>query len=305
MKSLLRAVALLSVVSGPAFAADLAPAPMPMKAPPAYVPAYNWTGFYVGGNVGGGWENTQTNYGYTSFAAPGAPGFEDVFGPVSIFPGGVGPLNIAGQSAVASALAEGFIPGSLGNRNTGTFVGGAQVGYNWQFNKVVAGLEADIDWLGAGVRTTNFSSGVTIPPPVGGFLTNTASSSAGLRWLGTVRGRLGWTFDRALVYATGGLAYGDAVASSNAAINDGSNIDLYGGGASGIRTGYAIGGGLDYAVTNNVSLRGEYLYYNLGTATYAVAPLNTVAMGEGITTTASQKFDGSIARFGVNYKIGP
>lgn len=80
-------------------------------------------------------------------------------------------------------------------------------------------------------------------------------------------------------------------------------------------TGFYIGGNVGdvsentqtiyNAVTNNVSIRGEYLYYNLGTATYAVAAANIVAAGEGITTTASQKFDGSIARFGLNYKIGP
>jgi len=288
---LLRAVAVCCLVSGPALAADLpAPRPMPYKAPPAAV-AYSWTGFYIGGNVGAAWENTDPTYSYTSIAAPAPPGFNDVFGPG-------GPLNVGGTSAVASAIADGFLPTSLGSNNTSVLTAGVQIGYNYQVNQTVWGVETDFNWLAGGVKTTGFTA------PANGIITNVDTSTAGLRWLGTLRGRVGWAFDRALVYATGGLAYGDVVASATAMNFDGTNTDLFAGGGSNVRYGYVVGGGLEYAVTNNISLRGEYLYYNLGTVSYSVAPINTFAAGEGLTTTGSLKVDGSIARFGINYKFG-
>ena len=282
--------ALSGLIAGPALAADL-PAKPYYKAPPTVAPSFSWTGFYIGGNVGGGWENTETDYSYTSFPAPSPPGFEDVFGPG-------GPLNVGGGSAVSSAIADGFIPTSLGSRNTGFFAAGGQAGFNVQYNQTVLGLEADFEWFADAVKSTNFTA------PFNGVITNNATQTAGLRWLGTVRGRAGWTFDRALLYVTGGLAYGQAVATSNASNFDGTNTDLFAGDGSGTRIGYAVGGGLEYAFTNNISGKLEYIYYNLGTSTYAVAPANTVAAGEGITTTASQRFDGSLVRAGLNVKLG-
>ena len=292
MKKLLLVV-LTALVTAPAMAADLAP--RVHRRPVAVVAPFSWTGFYVGANIGGAWENTETNYSYVS--TPVSGGFESVFGTG-------GPLNVPGLSAVASAIAQGFLPTSLGSRHPGVFTAGGQLGYNVQINQLVLGAEADINWLSGGVRTTSYAASVSAPQPVG-TLTNTDTQSAGLRWIGTVRGRLGLAVNRALFYATGGLAYGQAVASSSGIVLDnGRNPDLYLGDASGLRTGYTVGGGLEYAVTNNLTIRGEYLYYNLGTATYAVAAANALAAGEGLYITGSQKFDGSLVRFGLNYKFG-
>ena len=294
MKNLtLTAIALCVLFAGSAVAADMPVKPY-LKAPPMVAPAFSWNGFYIGGNVGGGWENTETDYSYTSFPALAPPGFEDVFGPT-----GPGPLNVNGESAVASAIADGFLPTSLGSRNTSFFAAGGQIGFNVQYSQTVLGLEADFQWFADAVKSTSF----TAPPNVI-TLTNNDSQTAGLRWLGTVRGRAGWTINRTLLYVTGGLAYGQAVANSSASIFDGSNTDLFAGDGSGTRTGYTVGGGLEYAFTNNISGKAEYLYYNLGTSTYAVAPANAVAAGEGITTSASQKFDGSLVRAGLNVRFG-
>jgi outer membrane immunogenic protein len=250
-------------------------------------------GFYLGGNLGGGWENTQTDYSYASIPAPAPPGFQDIFGPG-------GPLNVGGLPAVASAIAQGFLPVSLGSNRSSFFTAGGQIGYNIQINHAVLGVEADINGVNNGVRTTGF-----VAPPNAINLTNVATSSAGLRWIGTVRARLGWAADRALFYVTGGWAYGKVDASSNAiALDNGTNPDVFAGSASANRSGYAVGGGLEYALTNNITVKGEYLYYNLGTATYAVAPANTLAAGEGLFINASQKFDGSVVRLGLNYKFG-
>jgi len=84
-------------------------------------------------------------------------------------------------------------------------------------------------------------------------ITNVASSTAGLEWLGTVRGRFGFAADRALFYVTGGLAYGEAKASSTAVNFDGSNTDVFAGSLSKTRTGYTSGGGLEYVPSPTMS----------------------------------------------------
>jgi outer membrane immunogenic protein len=276
------------IVAGPALAADLPND----KGPPVFpvAPAFNWTGPYIGVNAGGGWENTRTDYSYSSVAAPAPPGFEDVFGP-----GGL--AGYTGGTAVGNAIDAGYLPTSLGNRSTGVFIAGGQVGYNYQFNQFVIGAETDFDWVNDGVRTTDYSA------PANGIVTNNASSKAGLRWLGTARVRLGFAFDRALIFATGGLAYGQVSTAGYSSTYDGSNTDLFSGDASGTRVGFAVGGGVEYAFTNNLSAKLEYLYYDLGTANFAVSPANSVAAGEGIFINGHQKYDGNIVRVGLNYRF--
>jgi outer membrane immunogenic protein len=269
-----------------AFAAD-----MPLKAPPlAPVRSFSWTGVYAGINGGFGWENTETRYSYSSIPAPAPPGFQDIFGPG-------GPLNIGGTSAESSAIAQGFLPTSLGNHHAATSALGGQLGYNYQTSLLVLGIEADLDSIG-GSKSTSFTA---LP---NGIITNMAAATAGLQWLGTVRARAGYAFDRALFFATGGLAYGRVTASTNGSGSDGFNTDLFAGNTSGIRTGYAVGGGIEYAITGNLIAKAEYIYYNLGTASYAVPAANAIAIGEGLFINASQKFDGSLVRFGLNLKFG-
>jgi outer membrane immunogenic protein len=256
-------------------------------APPPAAP-YNWTGAYLGVNGGGGWENTKTDYSYSSIAAPSPPGFEDVFGPS-------GPLNVGGSSAVQSAISDGYLPVSLGSSASGFGVLGAQIGYNDQVQQMVFGVEADIDWASGG-RSTTFAA------PDNGYITNNSYQSAGLQWLGTARLRAGYAADRALFFATGGLAFGGVKASSGASAFDGSNTDLYAGSGSATKFGFAVGGGLEYALTANVTLKGEYLYYDLGSANYAVAAANAVAQGEGLFISAHQRVDGDLVRLGLNLK---
>lgn len=276
------------IIAAPAAAADLPTEKGPPIAPP--IPVFNWSGPYIGVNAGGGWENTRTDYSYSSIAAPAPPGFEDVFGPG-------GPLNVGGGSAVSSAITDGFLPTSLGGGSTSFFTAGGQIGYNYQFNQFVIGAETDFDWINNGVRSTSFSA------PINGIVTNNAASRAGLRWLGTVRARFGFAFDRALIFATGGLAYGQASAAGSASNFDGTNTDLFSGGTSGTRVGFTVGGGVEYAFTRNLSAKLEYLYYNLGTANFAVSPANSFAPGEGIFINGRQKFDGNIVRVGLNYRF--
>jgi outer membrane immunogenic protein len=258
-------------------------------APPA---PYSWTGVYFGLNGGLGWDNTKTNYSYSSIPAPSPPGFETVFGPTG--PDNV--LNVPGDNAVQSAIADGYLPVSLGD-SSGTFGAiGAQFGYNYQMQQVVIGFEADLDWAD-GVRSANF-----VAPPNIASLTNVGHQSAGLQWLGTARLRAGYAFDRALIFATGGVAFGGIKAESSASEFDGANTDIFAGSASGAKVGYALGGGVEYAFAANMSLKAEYLYYDLGKANYTVAAANTIAEGEGLFVNASQRLDGSLVRIGLNVR---
>jgi outer membrane immunogenic protein len=114
---------------------------------------------------------------------------------------------------------------------------GATLGYNWQINRFVIGVEGDIDWSGIRGTTTTFC------PP---------GCSTRNYWLATVRGRLGYAFDRFLPYLTAGLAVGDINAS----------IPGFPGGSIS-NAGWTIGGGLEVGVVGNVSLKAEYLFVEL------------------------------------------
>jgi outer membrane immunogenic protein len=144
----------------------------------------------------------------------------------------------------------------------GGLVGGT-VGYNYQIGHAVLGIEGDMDWQDVK------GSGACI-----GGVCQTKS-----RWLATARGRLGYAFDRFMVYGTGGAAFADLQ----------TNVPGVGV-TSNTRTGWTVGGGAEYAFAPNWSLKAEYLFADLG-------KFNCVACG------ANVKFNENIVRAGLNYKF--
>ncbi len=159
-------------------------------------------------------------------------------------------------------------------------IGGGQVGFNWQFpNNFLLGLETDFD--GASIRG---KATVNIATP-GVF---SAQAGSRINYIGTVRGRVGYAWDRFLIYGTGGFAYGQVNASASAGIisigeNDG-------------RTGWTAGGGVEYAILSNLTFKTEYLYVDLGK--------NTIFNGTfGAGININQKTTANIVRAGVNYKF--
>nr|WP_137831490.1 outer membrane beta-barrel protein [Methylobacterium sp. L1A1] len=140
--------------------------------------------------------------------------------------------------------------GSVTEAKSGNgFVGGGQVGYNYQFTPgsgLVLGAEADFQGTTFGRR----GDGTLGTTPYYGV-------SPSLDWFGTVRGRVGYAFDRWLVYGTGGVAYDGGSASSYAAAYPYTLPDT-------TRLGYAVGGGVEYALTDKVSVKVEGLYVDLG-----------------------------------------
>lgn len=252
----------------PAFAADM-PARYAKAPPPMVSPAYNWSGFYVG-----------IHAGYT-------------FGEND---------DITTTGQVAGNIANvvgGARPGLVRDDRDG-FIGGVQMGYNWQSSpNWVFGVEADISYVD-NRRTTNvgtLSLPTAVPPNVP--LNNTYRT--GMEYFGTFRGRVGYAWDRTMVYVTGGLAYGD-VENSSTLFGPAGQVQFAGGGR-GIETGYTVGGGIEHAFSPNWSLKAEYLYYDLGSNTVNVA---FVPGGGGGGTGYNTRFenDGHIVRGGLNYKFG-
>ncbi len=184
---------------------------------------------------------------------------------------------------------NGFAPALAltGNRfdtlGDGFLIGGT-IGYNYQINpNFVVGVEADLSYTDLGKSVTN------------GFVT----ISQDMTYLGTVRGRLGLTFDRFMVYGTGGLAFANI--ESNTRINGLGN--LYTGKKDDMRTGYTVGGGVEYAFTNNLSAKVEYLYYDLGTNNYNSTLVAGAGFGPTFVGTTRSETRGNIVRGGINYRF--
>ena len=225
MKKLLLA-SVLTLNAGSAFAADLSIRKEP-PAPPA--PIVNWTGLYVGLNLGGGWNaNNDYNNNWAPYFDPRFP---------------AGPRNFF------------FWPsGSGSNNNTGGLLGGGQVGYNHQMNAFVAGVETDIQ--GSTIRSGNSGNTIFYPSPFPhGLLVPLLPGNGGnvrLPWFGTARGRIGYLVTpELLVYATGGFAYGEVEAWQ------------WGEQWNNTRIGWTVGGGLEWMFTPNWSAKIEYLYTDL------------------------------------------
>jgi len=288
--------AIASAISFGAFGAASA-ADMPLKAPPPpAAPVWSWTGFYAGVNAGGAWaQDTSVN------SVGSLPFISAIIAPAT------GPAVVAGATT--------NIPGS----NANGFIGGGQIGYNYQFNRFVAGIEADIQGLSG-----RSSGGIATSVPITGFpiaVNTTLTTTNSVQWLGTLRGQLGYAVTPSLlVYGTGGLAYGEVNSSTTisqqliGAAAAGATVPYASvAGISQIRTGWAAGAGAAWMFTSNWSAKVEYLHYDLGSASYSGAmsnlsgpgapvPLGTLLYTVGATSSTS--FRGDIVRVGLNYKFG-
>lgn len=228
-KFLLSASAIVAVAaaSTSAFAADL-PARTYTKAPVYTAPAvvYNWTGFYIGGHVGGAFGDSNSLIG-----------------------------------------------------DSGRFMGGVQGGFDYQFaTNWVLGIEANYSWMGSNNTGLQFSNGTIV--------------SGNNDQLGSVTGRLGYTWGPTMLYAKGGYAWRGnndifiSPAPVAAAVIDGNS-----------KSGYTVGGGLEYMFTPNWSGKIEYQYYNFGNTTIA----STNIPGSGV---ASFNNDEHTIKAGLNYRFG-
>src|SRR5262245_4587066 len=182
---------------------------------------------------------------------------------------------------------------SEADRRDSDFIIGGQVGCNYQFgSNWVFGLEGDINYADAR-RTTGFSAITPGEDTVG-------SQSTRLRWLSTVRGRLGPTWGRAFLYVTGGLAIGKVESSVTAQTFFGVDT-TFNGSVSETRVGGVVGVGAEYAFTDTISAKVEYLHFELGSTDYPVTgALPTLLLQ---TWNASAKVTGDIFRAGLNIRF--
>ncbi len=232
---LLGTTAILAVsAAAPAFAADLAARPY-TKAPAYSAPAviYNWTGFYIGGHIGGDWRGNN----------------------------------------------------AFGNNN-GQFIAGVQGGADYQFAQSwVMGVEANYSFK---INSNNNNGFVFADPGGAGRVTNNTNN----RGLGSVTGRLGWTWGPGLLYVKGGYGFRD----------NGSNIGVTVAGLPVAFTynrrqdGYTVGGGLEYMFTQNWSGKLEYQYFNFGNSQFVAGPPALVGLG-------SFRSDEHTFKAGLNYRF--
>lgn len=221
--------------------------------------AHDWSGFYLGLNAGTAFNNSEVNHDF-DYSGP------DVTG--------------GGTSAEINTLLD-DVRVNLASDET-VFTGGALIGYNIQRDRLVLGIEADINHAGFGTnRSGNVSDelnelGVLLGDPGAGDeeLLGTARTSFGADWFATLRGRVGFAADSFLFYGTGGLAYGKMDASvtidaTELEDDDPDSARYYTGSTSATKWGWTAGAGMEYGI-GNWSLGVEYLYVDLGMADWNV-----------------------------------
>jgi outer membrane immunogenic protein len=310
--------ALLALVDTAALAADLPS----KKAATLLPPPPLWTGFYAGLNAGYGF---AANSSSTSVVW-GVPGPSDYWS-----------TNRETEAPATALGSGGALSGYAPIKQSG-FIGGGQIGYNYQYgSSFVIGLETDIQ--GGGLRGSGRHIGAGAEIQSASNLTNGnyieassnawggATINAGVDWLGTVRGRVGYLVSPTLlIFGTGGLTYGGvygnvtnyAYVTTTSSDEDGpagygANHTFFGGGSrSQTRVGWNAGGGIEWLFAPNWSVKAEAIYWSLGNATiptvaYAVAPRpdsdppwygNSAFTAIGGTRV---NYQGVIARMGLNY----
>jgi outer membrane immunogenic protein len=282
-------VAGIVVASVGAFIQIAAAADMTVKvarhAPPPPLPVYSWTGFYIGGNVGYSWGNADTDFNAD---------------PVTV-----------NTNQLVSATIPGFV-GSESVKPKG-IIGGGQLGYNWQFSpNWVAGLEADIQ--ASGEKASNaFSSAFNFVVPNTALLvkgTADTNYEAKILWFGTVRGRIGYAWDRLMLYATGGFAYGevklDGTRTVSGTISGNAVVPFSLAKAIGhtqVNTGWTVGAGVEGALAGNWTWKVEYLYVDLGSLDDADAPTLAIKSVHGGQTFTHTTYTDNVVRVGANYRF--
>jgi len=242
--------------------------PGPLKAPPPAAVAWTWTGFYIGGNFGAGWGTTETTV--------------DVGATVAPF---IAPAALALSIPFTSNTVNGFI-------------GGGQLGYNWQYGVFVLGVEGDIEW--SNLEGTN--------PCVGGALFCKTTHD----WQADITGRLGVVaFDKALVYIKGGAVWQHSnYSASNSVTATAPGVAFSASAnasASDTRLGVLLGTGIEYGFLPNWSAKLEYNFEEFGSRTLNF-PVSACATGAGcvpppaINVVTSIKDWDHIIKAGVNYR---
>jgi outer membrane immunogenic protein len=235
-------------------------------------PAYNWTGFYVGANLGG--------------AAGGSDHASNLSGPGLIY--GAVP-NVVQQINSASKQ----------DLSTGSITGGIQGGYNYMLGNVLFGAELDFNAF-----PQSGTSNVTQKYDCAGFgctSTFTVRTTVSTDWLLTARPRLGYALGGFLPYVTGGLAVTDLSAKWRFTETFGSMGERAQ--ASAVKPGWTAGFGFEYGVTQNWTIKAEYLYVNFGKLFSTGLAVRPSVPADSIVISNYADLHSNIGRLGLNYKF--
>jgi len=219
-------------------------ADMPIKAPRYVEPAADWSGWYIGANAGGAWQKT----------------------------------DVTTNSGIFSHNGYKFDPNPNASFSKSGFIGGGQIGYNWQRGNFVFGLEGDISGL------TDKASAAGANGVKGGYEVNYSSK---IQWLSTVRTRFGLAVGDTMAYMTAGVAFGGVKNS----VFSGFEEATYS--SSKTKTGWTVGGGVEHMLSRNWTIGLEGLFVDLGRSTVHVTD-------EGDFQFANQAI---IGRMKLNYKF--
>jgi outer membrane immunogenic protein len=284
----------VSIAAFFAATASAVAADMPVKARPLAVPAYNWTGGYVGGNAGYGWDRTSADYQRADCADTA---ITLIFGACG---SGLPPF-------------DGTLPGPSTMKGTGALAG-VQAGYNQQYGAGVVGIEFDYSW--ARVKGDGTSNFLFLPGVNGDLAPSHVVGGHKITSFATIRGRLGWLPTQTwLIYATGGFAFanvdrnvamtlpGSVGAGGGFAFRCATGLPCFLGASNRATVGWTIGAGSEFAISQNVTLKAEYLYANFAGDAFTVRAVD----GFGVTPSSFQSSFSNIklqiARIGINYRF--
>jgi outer membrane immunogenic protein len=295
----MKVLALLSgVVSlgavGTALAAD-----MPVKARPAppVAEVWSWSGFYIGLNAGGAWTDNRRDYAIGLPAGSAAPVFANCASPIGVVP------------LVIGAGANPFdLSASCGSDSS--FIGGGQIGYNWQAGSWVFGLEADGAWQRLIERSfTRFATNGNPTQPFATITGDTAYFKQETTGLGTFRGRVGYAGGPWLLYATGGAAVANVKHTFTEVLSPGNVCAAVGPGTAcrsvsndDTKWGWTIGAGFEWMFARNWSVGAEYLFVDLGKTTLTVLPNGNRFFP--VSSSATFEDRQHVARVKLNYHFG-
>jgi outer membrane immunogenic protein len=242
---------------------------------------YSWTGFYIGGNAGHSWGDSNTTSAFTCRS----------------------PINDCAYASPASLAL--FSGAGTGTVSQSRYHGGIQGGFNWQVRNVVLGVEVDLSSFR--LRHTR-TVAAPIPTGEGG---NNFSLTTGVEAKGlfTARGRLGWTImPTVLLYGTGGLAVTDLTVS-NAFGDDAASIpgvtENTTGASSAIqrKLGWIAGGGAEWVVLGNWTLKVEYLYLHFGSVSTTALVINPSLIFDPNALATTANLRARVARVGLNFRF--
>jgi outer membrane immunogenic protein len=233
----------------------------------------HWEGFHIGGNIGGGWSHTCDTWSAST--------------------------QVTSNPGTAAAFYNRDCP------TNDTFIGGVQMGYDFQYNLWVWGLGLDYEFYSSKIKRSSYTYTGAIPPPNGAYSFSNDFDPNGFLLLTT---RVGYAIDQWLPFLRVGAVFTSGSRHSTASYTDGAGTATFAGGKNYNSSGFAVGAGVEYAMFDRWSVSAEYTYLDLGggnnTATGCTGSTTTcAAFGNVELDNIHSSVTASLFRVGINYRF--